>query len=506
MKVADKRKSLRLAPLLFFSVVFLYAPAGSTQGQNPGRQDQPQPQPEMPDRSVVYIHAVNRHVLTDQPFGLPAVEEKTGSAFVLKNKYIVTDIELVRYAVSLEIRKYPQGPSFPGRVVVLGYDCGLAFVTVDNPAFFSDIPGLDLSDVMPGPGAIVQVIGFEGNTARPLVLNYPVINSDFSFIENSDADRRRIFNIQPNTAVPSLLTGGPVIFQGKIVGLFHTKEKTYVIHSSVVLHMMEDHADGRYDGFPSAAFTFSPVENPYLQSYFGMTAAGIQGGILVDRVGPFENMRGVLQAGDIIFRIGTYSFNSTGQVVVGTENVEFLDYLNRLQSDRVWVSILRRGKPLEKEQTLPLNTDAAFSWKRKSIFQNRKYFMSAGLAFQELDYDVMHDTRAGSLLGNQYRYGYYIQDSPSDTPDRYVVLTSRLEDPINSGSEIYIGGTVQSINGRRVRDLAEFAREWKAAQTRYIVLHFYDQPLPLVIDNQGLAEKDAALEKKFSLQENGRVR
>ncbi len=485
-------------------------PGGTTTntGQNPSPVNPTPAAPPAPERSIVLIRAVKRFTKPDRPYAIPEILETRSSGIILKNKMILTDLETVRYAVSIEVRKSRDGVPFAARIAFLGIDCGLAFLIVENDSFFQDTSALDFEKNIPSPGAIVSLYGFESQSQSAIARQYPVIGSAYAQIDNSDIDRRKVFYIQMNGNNDAVPAGGAVVVANRISGILHIgrENRSYVIHSDVIVHALDDIADGRYDGFAVRTFTYSPVENEFLQKYTGLKTNALNGGLIVQRIAASSPARAVMQPGDIIYKLGTYFINAAGEVVTETEKTNFDEYLNKLQSDKIWVSILRRGVPLAREITLPLTADPASLLMRKGTDPARKYFLSAGLVFQELDYDLMNSTDVGRELTAMYRYHCHLEDSIGEMQDTNIVLTGILSDSANTGSEIFVNKIVSSLNGRPVRNMLEFAREWKSAQTRYLVIKFADMENPLVILNSSLEETDRNIEKRYNVQENGRVR
>ena len=291
---------------------------------------------------------------------------------------------------------------------------------------------------------------------------------------------------------------------------------TYVIPNSVIQHVLTDIRDGRYDGFPLPVFSYSPAANQDQRRFLGLERS--IGGIIINRVAFQATVRRALQPGDVLYQLNVnpndrsqwFPVNARGDVIFGQQprqRREIMQFLHGLQAGLIKVRAVRGGKKIERE--LLLSRNSLFDLRRKRVFSDRKYFLGGGLVFQELDYELVHEVKhpsRGVRDRLKYRYNYHLQDLLSEQTDREIVLTGILSDPINAGTDQYKYSVVETINGRRVRTLRDFAREWALNQHRYISIKFLDDPVPLTLEAEYLEQAATRIAGKFPLQEMGRVR
>ncbi len=466
---------------------------------------------------VVRVDAVTQRVDPGAPWTIPTIQETRGTGFLVAGNRILTDLELVRGATSITVGLANNPARFPARLQFQAFDAGIAILTVEG-TFFQQARGfLPLTQVLPGIGTQISVYGFEEAGALGVRQLQPITFRP-DLIAHSDVDRHPLlFLNEVNGQGLTGYAGAPALQGGRLVGLFHTGGgRDYVIPNSVIEHVLNDTRDGRYDGFPLATFSYSPALNLDQRKYLGLDRS--IGGVIINRVAFQAAMDDALQPGDVVYEINVnpddprqwFPVNAGGLVIHGlapTERTEIQEYLRRYQAGRIKVRALRGGKKIERG--LLLSNNSLFDLRRRRTFVDRKYFLAGGLVFQELDHEIIHEIKkipARALERLRYRYFYFQRDLLSEQTDREIVLTGVLDDPINSGSRPYVYGIVEAINGRRVRTLRDFAREWELNQNRYVSVKFLDDPVPLTLEAEVLNDADRRVASKFSTQEAGRVR
>ena len=64
-------------------------------------------------------------------------------------------------AITITIKTNDSMQRFEGKVVIIGHECDLALLTVENPLFWKSIKnGLRISQKMPNIGSDVVVVGY----------------------------------------------------------------------------------------------------------------------------------------------------------------------------------------------------------------------------------------------------------------------------------------------------------------------------------------------------------
>jgi len=78
---------------------------------------------------------------------------------------------------------------------------------------------------------------------------------------------RRLLAAQIDAAINPGNSGGPVVMDGQVVGVAMqgysgADNIGYMIPAPIVRHVLEDVADGRYDGFPVLGVDFQELQSP----------------------------------------------------------------------------------------------------------------------------------------------------------------------------------------------------------------------------------------------------
>ncbi len=472
----------------------------------------PDPKPARPvGENVVYLRAVLRRFSAAAPHLQPEITERTGSAFFLKDGILITDLDTVRSAVLVEIRRDAASTFERARVLFQAPDAGLAVLRLET----GDFPaGVEIDERRPAAGSEISILGFDARTKFQEIRKAVVSEIGRGPIAGSDTDFHSMIIPASQSGLPgSLATGGPVVVDGKVTGVYIRPQegRPYILSASVFLHVLEDIKDGRYDGFPALGFRYGPAAAPTLRRYLGL-GADVTGGVVIERVNHRSAAAGLVQPGDILLTINGKAVNPYGRLAdePGIPGVD--EYAASLQAGAfrsgAWqnvsipLEVLRTGN--KRTLTLPLESEKGRAWKRKSSYDDRRYALAAGLVLQELDFDLFHTTAVSTRSYLRYRYYHHDTDNLADTTDRTVILTGVLDDPVNLGASDFLYGAVADVNGHRVRSLEDFIREWKAAQERFVVIKFHDHPIPFVMQKDRISEAEKRIDRKYRPQENGR--
>ena len=338
-----------------------------------------------------------------------------------------------------------------------------------------------------------------------------------ALIDGSDVDYHRLLYLQKDERAPgAMYSGGPAFYKDKLIGLFHysndstgkhkrknknNKGRSYIIHGETINHLLLDIRDNRYDGFPNPGFYYSALENAEHRKILGL--APEDGGVLIRRLAFQSSAGGYLSPGDVLLNVDDKNINSQGEIVDGREVLTLERYLARKQATVINLKVRRGGKTIGVN--MPLRSYPGFRWKRRDVSGKQSYFLSAGLVFQELDYELMRETPAGENLVLRYRYNYFHEDLLSEQVDRDVVLTAVLDDPANAGAGEFVFMIVDYINDRRIRNLADFEKEWNSAQSELMVIYFRGRSVPLVLRREEMEAANRRIYSKYKIKESGRV-
>jgi S1-C subfamily serine protease len=468
-------------------------------------------------RALLHIHDVLA------PYSTPEIREVYGSGVWLGAGLVLTDLRLARYATVIEI--WPPDKREPVAATVLhaGYDCGLAVIGSDSKADLPDTARELFSTRQPTIGQEVRILGFDSapSGAVPQAGARAGIWQSFvraGRIATSDIDRHALRRIEPVTRAPGPgYSGGPVLSDDHLVGLFfHARGaddaagisgQPYVLDADVIQAFLADiKADGRYGGFVHTGLRFDSLRGAATRRYLGLTGTEQKAGVFIRRVDFRSPAWQKVLPGDILLAVDDRAVDPEGKIAGSDHSVQHV--LASLPATRVKLKLLRQGQALETELDLTIPSARSPGPGRARTESQPRYFLGAGLVFQELDFDLIH-YGSPALRADPYvlhRYFDYYADRLGEQIDRDVILSARLPDPINADSERFVNGIVRAVNGRRVRNLQDFAAEWSYARGDYVVVEFLNRESPLVLSHADLKQAEQRVRTKYGVQENGRVR
>lgn len=387
----------------------------------------------------------------------------------------------------------------------------IPFVKIDDPTH-KQIKRVDIVklDALPfayldlRPGSDVTVLGHD-TAGRPDRANLRFRRTAPTTLDKSDIDSHWLLQLERGAEdLQRSLNGGPLVYKGRILGIYHqnTAGTIYAIPATVIQLFLEDIKDGRYDGLGRSGLSYRLLSNPAQRRYLGLKSN--EHGLEVVRVAVDAPAYAILRRGDILVTVDSKPLNQQGMLKVGDRTIGLEDYFrNRDHKKNAVQLLLVRGQKRIKVDLLPAGATRAHPG-RLALQARRDYFLSGGLVFQELDYALVHNTRE-TLPGHLKMFYKDRLALRKNASERDVVLTGRLSDPINYGTESFQYQVVYSVNGRRIWNLKEFAAEWNRTRGKFIVIEFRGRGDRLVLPFEELKAAEKRLSVRYHVQENGRV-
>ncbi len=88
-----------------------------------------------------------------------------------------------------------------------------------------------------------------------------------------------------------------------------------------------------------------------------------------------------------------------------------------------------------------------------------------------------------------------------------MVLTRRLSDPVNRYADEFLHRVVLSVNGRAVRDYADFVAtmDSSVASTEHVVIRFRSEDRPLVLRSAEIRASNERIRARFGIVSDRRL-
>ena len=224
--------------------------------------------------SIIKIFAMRSRPNYNQPWQNYPQRSSTGSGFVISGNRILTNAHIVANQTFLMVRKPGLQKKYIAKLEVVGHECDMAILKVDDPEFFEGLKALEFGD-LPELQTSVTVMGYPVGGD-----NISVTEGIISRIEpiRYSHSGRHLLAVQIDAAINPGNSGGPVLHNDKVVGiafqgLSQSQSIGYIIPVPVIKHFLKDVEDKKYNGFPHVPFKFAEMENPDLRKWSKMNSA-----------------------------------------------------------------------------------------------------------------------------------------------------------------------------------------------------------------------------------------
>jgi S1-C subfamily serine protease len=406
--------------------------------------------------SVVKIYTVSQAYDYLQPWQMSRQASGTGSGCIIAGNRILTNAHVVANHTFIQVMRAGQAKKYVARLEIVGHECDLAMLRVDDEAFFEGTKPVDIGE-LPKIRDKVAVYGFPAGGARLAITEGIVSRVENIFYSHSYAF---LLCCQIDAPINPGSSGGPVISDGKIAGIAFQGRQSgenigYMVPPPVIQHFLDDIADGTYDGTPDLAIEIETMENPDLRSRYRMQPE--EAGILVTKVHPESLLEGLLAPEDVILEIGAYDVANDGTVEFRTGERTAGDYAVQAgqMGEATTMRILRGDERLAIDipLTVPIN-----SWQtvpRQTYEVAPTYFIVGGLVFSPVTSNLIG--AMGSSRASGKFLDLYMQDSVEDR-EQVVTLLQILADETNMGYDFMLYSVIDEANGRKIvniRDLVE---------------------------------------------------
>ena len=424
-----------------------------------------------PADAVLKIYATQLVSDYGAPWRSAASRTVCGSGFVVAGRRILTNAHVVSDATFIQVRRHGESERFAARVLHVSHDADLAILTVDEPGFFDSLTPLSLGG-LPELREEVLVLGFPvgGDTLS-------VTRGVVSRIEHQVYvhDRSELLAGQIDGAVNPGNSGGPVLAQGKVVGVamqtaVGADNVAYMIPTPVVDHFLTDVADGRYDGVPAVPFRWQRLEAADLRRRYALPPS--RTGVLVLETMVGSAAAGVLRAGDVLLSIDGRTVGTDGTIEFRPRERTALSFLlqERQLGDRVDLELLRDGRIL-RDQLLLDHPNGTGRVVRGPLYGERpRYYIFGGLAFCPVTVNYVQ------AWGEQWptkapRHLMALFDRRARFDgEEAVVLCSVLRAELNSGYEDAAEDLIVEADGQPVRSLRHLVEIIESREAGLLVL------------------------------------
>jgi hypothetical protein len=202
-------------------------------------------------------------------------------------------------------------------------------------------------------------------------------------------------------------------------------------------------------------------------------------------VDPFGSARDLIRPGDVLTSIDTVPIADDGTLSLDGDVVLFPEIIERKQwGDTITLGVRRGGKATTL--TVPLkNLPDPFIFRRE-YDRRPRYFIHGGLVFAPLDRAKLSAVKDSLSDPTAHQLHYYADfakiDGLYEGRDEFVLLAGRLPHAVNAYAGAYRNGIVETVNGRKVKNLEEVKQALEAQRDGFHLVRFAGNEDELVLD------------------------
>lgn len=449
--------------------------------------------------AVVKVYVTSVEPDYYEPWSLMNPRNSTGSGVIIDSNRVLTNAHVVADERYIQVSKHGEAKKYRANVMFVSHAADLALLEVEDQSFFDNVDPLALGQL---PKAQEQVI----------VLGYPVGGKSLSVTQGVLSRIEHISYVhsgrtflagQIDAAINSGNSGGPVIKDNKIVGIVMQEipgadNLGYMVPPVMIEQFLTDVGDGQFDGIPELGIVSQPVENPGMKTYLGLAAD--KDGILVKRVFPRLDKLVEVLPGDIITAVDGYP-------IAEDQTIEFREgertrwsYLVDTQQmgGAVELSLLRDGQPVQVEVPLfeSANDHRLVPLQQYDVLP--QYHIVGGIVFTPLTVNLMQRWGSDWRQGAPVSFLHSLNKIAKFSGEERVVALRVLSGDVNTGYHDYSRRLVQSVNGERFDNFAEFVTLLNNNQQPYLSL-VDENEFELVIDVQQSEQELPRLLQRFNV-------
>jgi S1-C subfamily serine protease len=422
----------------------------------------------------------------------------SGTGWVVSADRLMTNAHVVSNAKFLTVEKEGDPRKYIAHVEHIAHDCDLAVLKVDDPVFFKGTKPLPIGGI-PELESTVTVMGYPIGGDRLSVTQGVVSRVDFRTYTHSVVDSH--LTIQIDAAINPGNSGGPVMQGGYVVGVAFqgysgdvAQNVGYMIPTPVIRHFLDDLKDGKYDRYVDISIGTFPLYNPAQRKALGL--ADDDRGVMVSSVMKAGVANGLLEVGDVILSIDGKTVSSDGMVEIEGERVLMAEVAERkFVGDTVKLDIIRNKEP--KTVTVKFDKAFPFTMQANQYETLPQYVLFGGLLFQPLTRNLVNAYQFQNPRVDYY-FDFFLTREIYQQHPEVIVLSSILNDPLNTYLQDFREGVVESVNGEEIKTLKDLSDAF-AKKVEVYVVEFVGLGRPLVLERAAVESARERIRTRYNV-------
>ncbi len=410
-------------------------------------------------KSIVKINVQKTVPSYKQPWIVNKPSSVSGSGCIISDSHILTSAHVVSHGAFIYVSKSGDPNKYTADLLFISHEADLAILTVKKSEFFENTKPIDINHELVNTRKEVTVYGFPigGETLSSTRGIVSRVEHEIYF-----HSVYQLLMSQIDASINSGNSGGPVIVDGKLVGIViqslrRSENIGYMAPAPVIDHFLDDIKDGSYDGFPVLGIVIQNSQNPDLRKK--NLVSKDDGGVLVTQVADGFPASGKILKGDILASIEGVGISSDGKINFRDGERTDFSYLvdSRQIGDDIKVEVFRNGEKME--MSIPLTKGADDFRLVNANYGNPSYYIFAGCVFSPLTFNYFREwgsrwfVDAPSTLLSKLAYN--VREFPDE---EVVVLVRVLPAEVNYGYHGIKNWVVEKVNGVTIRNISHLVQ------------------------------------------------
>ena len=455
---------------------------------------------KLAESSILRVNSTNQAYDFFQPWLKKSPISRRGVGVLVQGGRVLVTAELVMNSNFVELEKATTAEKSSATVERVDYDCNLALLRPNDPAFLEGTKPLALEkSLRVGSEATVLQVETNGEIAQTI--------GEITSISVGTYPLENLGLLLYKLRVPLQQRDGsftlPAVSDGRLVGLvmrFDARSQSAdLISTPVIRHFLESPAKAR---FPRMGIAFSSLRDPQFRRFIGLTEPG---GVYVNEVSPHGSAAEAgIKKGDVILALdgrpidqdGNYEDPNFGRVL-------FSHLTNTVAKSgtEVIFTLFRSGKLMKLPAKMQAPDRSHVVSEAQLADQPPNYVVLGGLVFLELSRPYLQEWGNDWINTAPKRLVYYdaFQNELPEGRGKIVILDQVLPVSETLGYEAIRSLVVTQVNGRPVRSLVDVAEAAKKPLKGFHKIEFEEDPKTIFLDAAAVEAHQKALIEQYSL-------
>jgi S1-C subfamily serine protease len=457
--------------------------------------------------AVVKIYTVSNPYNYHEPWQMWGQKIFNGSGCIIDGNRILTNAHVVRDQTFIQVRRSGEAKRYTAEPEIIGHESDLALLKVKDSTFFEGADPVEIGELPEIKDKIV-VYGFPDGGDKLSITEGVVSRVEHTKYYHSSA---YLLTCQIDAAVNSGNSGGPVIKDGKIIGVAFQglagrgfDNIGYMVPAPVIKHFLQDIKDGRHDGTPDIGLSMQKMENPDMRRKYGMDDK--QTGILINKVYPDSPAQGIIEAGDILLSIEEKKIENDGTIELRKGERTYFGYLMQKKqiNESVNFEMLRNGRIRKGRVILSKPVDYERLVQNERYDKPPIYYIIGGLVFETLTLNYLMEygsERDWYSNAPKELVNFYLNGEPTEGQREIVVLVKVLADEINVGYHDFVDAVISSVNGVKISRIGDLVKGFENNKGEYHVIEDI-RGFKMILDRKKADESGDRILKRYKIGAN----